>query len=130
MKGRRVTSKTAGVSRSTDHEVEETSWGRLVWMVAGRLGNSTTMTVGKCYIDPGQANPRHHHPNCDEVLHVLQGSIEHSAGDEVVAMEEGDTISIPSGVVHNARNVGDDQVVLMVSFSSAERQVVGESQPT
>src|SRR5437763_13164918 len=59
------------------YDVEETSWGRLVWMIAGRLGNSATMTVGKSYIYPGSANPRHYHPNCDEVLHVLAGDIEH-----------------------------------------------------
>ena len=44
--------------------------------------NSDTMTVGRCYIDPGCANPRHHHPNCDEILVVVHGSVEHSAGDE------------------------------------------------
>jgi len=122
----RLTAAGAALARSTGHEVEETPWGRLVWMVAGRLGNSTTMTVGRCYIDPGQANPRHHHPNCDEVLHVLEGTIEHSAGDELVAMGPGDTISIPAGVVHNARNVGTEQAVFVISFSSAHREVVGE----
>lgn len=121
-----MTQPTAVVSRGEDHLVEEQPWGRLVWMVAGRLGNSTTMTVGRCYIDPGQANPRHHHPNCDEVLHVLQGTIEHSADDERVRMGPGDTISIPSGVVHNATNVGEDQAIFVISFSAPDRQTVGE----
>lgn len=121
-----MTNGKASLSRSADHLIEEQTWGRLVWMVAGRMGNSETMTVGCCYIDPGQQNPRHHHPNCDEVLHVLRGTIEHSAGDEVVQMEPGDTISIPAGVVHNARNVGNDQAVFVISFSSADRQTIGE----
>ncbi len=121
-----MTDTRAALARESEHEVEETPWGRLVWMVAGRLGNSTTMTVGRCYIDPGQANPRHYHPNCDEVLHVLQGTIEHSAGDERVRMGPGDTISIPTGVVHNARNIGREQAVFVISFSSADRQTVGE----
>jgi quercetin dioxygenase-like cupin family protein len=84
------------------------------------------MTIGRCYIDPGKANPRHYHPNCDEVLHVLHGTIEHSAGDELVTMGPGDTISIPAGILHNARNIGADQAVFVIAFSSADRQVVGE----
>jgi quercetin dioxygenase-like cupin family protein len=114
----------AMVSRSGSYEVEQHDWGHLVWMVAGRLGNSATLTVGRCNIEPGQANPRHYHPNCDEVLHVLEGTIEHSAGDEIVPMGPGDTISIPAGTVHNARNVGDTTAVFVISFSSADRQVI------
>lgn len=115
---------SAMVARSGSYEVEQHGWGRLVWMVAGRLGNSANLTVGRCYIEPGQANPRHYHPNCDEVLHVLEGTIEHTAGDEIVPMGPGDTISIPAGVVHNARNVGDATAVFVISFSSAHRQVI------
>ncbi len=114
------------VMRADCREVEETPWGRLVWMVAGRLGNSATMTVGTCYISAGMANPRHSHPNCDEVLHVLHGEIEHSLNDDVFPMAAGDTVSIPLGTVHNARNVGDEEAVLLIAFSSADRQTVGE----
>ncbi len=107
-------------------QVHEMGWGHLEWMVSGELGNSSTMTVGRCYILPGRENPRHYHPNCDEVLHVLTGTIEHSFDDQTIEMSAGDTISIPSGVLHNARNVGADEAVFVISFSSAEREVVGE----
>ncbi|MEV0291355.1 cupin domain-containing protein [Kribbella sp. NPDC050820] len=106
--------------------VEDQLWGRLEWMASGALGNSDTMTVGRCYIRPGESNPRHYHPNCDEVLHVLQGTIEHSLDDEVVTMGPGDTISIPSGALHNARNVGTDDAIFVISFSTPDRQTVGE----
>ncbi|HET7568170.1 MAG TPA: cupin domain-containing protein [Gaiellaceae bacterium] len=108
------------------HDVVETDWGRLVWMISGALGNSDTLTVGRCHIHAGQANPRHLHPDCDEVVHVLEGSIEHSYGDERVALRPGDAISIPAGVVHNARNVGDSEAVLVIVFSSATRRSVAE----
>lgn len=117
---------SARVSRTSNYQVERMPWGQLVWMVAGRLNNSATMTVGRCHIEPGRENPRHHHPNCDEVLYVLQGAIEHSAGDSVVGMWAGDTISIPAGVVHNARNVGVDEAVFVISFNSADRHTIGE----
>jgi quercetin dioxygenase-like cupin family protein len=108
------------------HTVEHAPFGRLVWMVSGPLGNSTTMTVGRCHIEPGKANPRHFHPNCDEVLYLLQGRIRHTLDDESVEMRAGDAISIPAGAVHNAENIGADEVICMISFSSPDRQVVGE----
>jgi quercetin dioxygenase-like cupin family protein len=106
--------------------VDPQAWGRLEWMVSGAIGNSDTMTVGRCTIDPGQQNPPHYHPNCDEVLHVVSGTIDHRLGDEQLPMSAGDTISIPAGTVHNARNVGSEPAILMIAFSTPDREVVGE----
>jgi quercetin dioxygenase-like cupin family protein len=111
------------ISRPADYKVEELDWGTLTWFTAKALGNSETMTIGKCLIKPGQSNPRHYHPNCDEVLHVLQGDIIHSLGDEEVEMSAGDTISIPANIVHHARNNGQVEAVVLICFSSAERQM-------
>jgi oxalate decarboxylase/phosphoglucose isomerase-like protein (cupin superfamily) len=60
---------------------------------------------------PGAQNPRHYHPNCDEVLHVLQGRILHSVDDDAL---------------HNARNIGDEEAVFVFAFSSADRHTLGE----
>jgi quercetin dioxygenase-like cupin family protein len=99
-------------------------WGRLVWQVAGALGNSETLTVGRCILDPGHANGRHVHPECDEVLEVLSGSIVHTWNDRDISMARGDVISIPAGVVHNAKNVGADVAELLIVFSTAHRTAV------
>jgi quercetin dioxygenase-like cupin family protein len=123
---RHVMSAEHQVMRQAEWVAEPQEWGQLVWMVSGPLGNSQTMTFGRCYIHAGSANPRHYHPNCDEILHVLTGEIEHSLGDETIRMGAGDTISIPAGTLHNARNVGAGEAVFAISFSSAYREVVGE----
>ena len=120
------TIKDAIVSRSTDNTVIEYPWGHLTWYVSRELNNSDTMTVGEAVIKPGQENPRHFHPNCDEVLHILKGHILHIMGDKSVEMHEGDTVSIPAGIRHNAKNIGTENAVLAISFSSADRQTVGE----
>ncbi|HEX3815089.1 MAG TPA: cupin domain-containing protein [Mycobacteriales bacterium] len=117
---------SVNVMRTDDYTVEEHPWGRLVWMVSGKLGNSEKLTVGKCFIRPGRANPPHYHPNCDEVLHVVRGRIEHRVDDEYVEMSAGDTISIPSGRIHNARNLGDEETEFVITFNSADRQTIGE----
>lgn len=116
----------AVVTRSMDNKIVNFPWGQLTWYASGELGNSDTLTIGQAIIRPDQQNPRHYHPNCDEVLHVLKGRILHSMGDKVVEMNEGDTVSIPTGVHHNARNIGAEDAVLAISFSSADRKVVNE----
>jgi len=118
--------QTAAVSRPENNDVVTFPWGKINWHVSGPLGNSDSMTTGIVMIDAGQANPRHFHPNCDEVLHVLQGRIRHTMNEVTVEMGPGDTVSIPKGVLHNATNIGDGRAVMAISFSSPWREVVGE----
>jgi quercetin dioxygenase-like cupin family protein len=121
-----ISSHDAVVTRAADRQVLEQTWGRITWYASGPLGNSATMTVGEAVIKPGRENPRHYHPNCDEILHVVRGRILHSMGTQQVEMTVGDTVSIPTGVRHNARNIGTEDAVLAISFSSAHREVIGE----
>lgn len=107
-------------------KVEPQPWGRLEWMIAGAQDNSDVLTVGKCFIQPGRNNPVHHHPNCDEVLVVMRGTIRHRVNDEYFEMRAGDVVSIPMGAVHNAVNIGEEECELLIIFDTAERQVVGE----
>jgi quercetin dioxygenase-like cupin family protein len=110
------------VTRSDAYEVELLPWGSLVWKAAGRFGSSASLTLGRCVIEPGQANPRHRHPNCEELLEVLSGRIVHSYGERTVELCAGDLISIPPGVVHNARNVAAEPAELLICFSSGDRR--------
>ncbi len=115
----KVENKT--VCRAADGEVVETSWGWIVWTASRQVGNSTTMTFGRVTIRAGQENPSHRHPNCDELLHVVSGRLEHSLAGEWTSMEAGDTISIPQGVWHQLRALGDQDVEIAICFNSADR---------
>jgi quercetin dioxygenase-like cupin family protein len=121
-----MTSKDLGshLHRADQHVAEPTPWGRLEWSVSARIGNSATMTIGTCFIEPRMQNGRHFHPNCDEVLRVVRGKIVHTWDDIECEMNVGDVMCIPSGVVHNARNIGDETAELAISFSSAYRETV------
>jgi quercetin dioxygenase-like cupin family protein/type 1 glutamine amidotransferase len=114
------------VMPAADVELLPQPWGELRWFASRPLGNSTTMTVGQATISPGKFNPPHWHPNCDEILHVVSGHIMHRVGDKEYEMRTGDTVVIPEGTVHNARNIGTEDAVLMVSFNSADRVAIGE----
>ena len=115
------------VLRASEAAGGEFDWGSLTWFASAELGNSDCLTVGRCVLEPGMSNPRHHHPDCEEVLHVLAGRIAHALpGGREVEMSAGDTITLPAGAAYFARNIGDEDAVLFVCLSSAERKVVGE----
>jgi mannose-6-phosphate isomerase-like protein (cupin superfamily) len=84
------------------------------------------MTVGMATINPGKENPVHMHPNCDEILHVLQGQIMNRVGDKEYEMRAGDTVTVPEGTPHNARNIGKDDAVLSISYNTPDRIAIGE----
>ena len=115
------------VAHADEIPVIEETWGTLQWLVSGRNGTSTTMTVGRVTIRPGMANPEHYHPNCEEVLFVQQGKIDHSLpSGGVVRLGAGDAIVIPQGIMHQARNAGTEEAVVIVAFNNAWRETVGE----
>lgn len=114
------------VMTAEEYSVMHLDWGRIDWHVTGPMGNTDVLTTGIATVDVGKSNPRHYHPNCDEVLHVVEGHILHTMNDVTVEMKAGDTVSIPKGVYHNATNIGDTKAVLAISFDSAWREVIGE----
>ncbi len=118
--------KEAMVLKANEAMVEEFDWGKLYWYAGGNIGNSDKMTIGKCTIKAGCENPRHRHSNCQEILHVLSGKIMHYVEDKYFQMGPGDTITIPSGLLHSAKNVGLAGAVLMIAFSSPQRQTQSE----
>ena len=108
-------------------QIRPFEWGELTWFANRETGNSTEMTVGRCTLKPGQGNPRHYHPNCSEILVVIKGRISHTSGpDEETEMAEGDAVTIPANVWHCAKNIGTEEAVLFIAFSSADRQTIGE----
>lgn len=97
-------------------------WGSLTWMAGNMVGNTRGITLGRVVIRKGRSNPRHSHPNCEEVLHLLRGRLEHTVGDEKLLLEAGDTLVVAEGLAHNARNIGDEDADMIVAYSSADRQ--------
>jgi quercetin dioxygenase-like cupin family protein len=97
------------------------AWGSLNWLASAGIGNAEGVTVGRVTIKPGQANPRHSHSTCEEVLYLLSGRLEHWIGDASVILERGDTLTVHANVVHYAANVGDEDADMIVAYSSGTR---------
>ena len=116
-----------GVSRADAADILEFPWGRITWTVSRKLGNAALMTFGRVLMRAGMINPKHRHPNCDEILHLLSGRIDHTLGAVTFVMEAGDTISIPAGVWHQARALDGADAEMVIAFSSADRETEMES---
>jgi len=101
-----------------------TSWGSATWLVSEAATAGAEQTFGVVTIDPGCANPLHLHPNCEEILYVVSGRCDHRIGDETVPLGPGMAICIPRGTPHCARTTSTERLVVVVSFSSPDRQVV------
>ena len=112
------------VARAEGGERVDTGWGELNWLITDKAMAGTEMTFGTCYIKPGERNPLHSHPNCEEFLHVVSGSCEHKLDDVTVLLNAGDTIRIPRNVKHWARALGSEPVFALIMFSTGKRQAV------
>lgn len=59
--------------------------------------------------EPGVTSPKHAHPGV-EVAYVISGTFEYRLeGQAPVTLKAGDSLFIPAGVAHIARNVGNEK---------------------
>lgn len=105
-----------------DLAVQSFDWGTLQWLASGALG--AAQTVGVCQLFAGSANPLHYHPNCEEILYVLEGAGKHLLGEEWVPVRPGSVVRIPVHMKHKLVNTGPDTMRTLIVFSSPDRETV------
>jgi quercetin dioxygenase-like cupin family protein len=98
-------------------------WGSIQWLVTGATHPGSNLTFGYVEIEPGVKNPLMRHPNCDEVLYLLEGELDHSLEGELFHLEPGDAIHIPRGARHDAVNRGQTVARMVVAYDTGERQI-------
>ena len=66
--------------------------------------------------DPGVTSPKHAHPGV-EVAHVISGAFEYQLeGQAPVTLKAGDSLYIPEGVAHVAKNVGQGKASELATY--------------
>ena len=112
----------AQVRRNVGAAAEATDFGSVHW--AAREGDppGAEMTVGLAVFDAGKGNVEHTHPDCEEVVYVLEGEVEHTLGDQRTTLRAGDLIVVPRGVPHRLLNRGSAPVRAYIVFSSPARR--------
>lgn len=119
--GARQSEPTVTVTRDPANAMP---WGYMQWLCGGALFADAEQTVGYVEINPGEKNPKHLHPNSDEVLYLLEGELDHSLGDTVEHLTPGMAIHIARGIPHDAVNRGATVARMIVAYPTADRQVV------
>lgn len=64
-------------------------------------------------LKPGFHLKRHHHKIMTEVFYMLEGEMELIFDDETVLLKEGDTITVPPNVWHEARCVAGGKMLTL-----------------
>jgi quercetin dioxygenase-like cupin family protein len=99
-------------------------WGAIKWLCNGEIDPAALQTFGLVFINPGQQNPPHYHPNCEELIYVLSGECDHRLGDATIHLEPGSLLRIPANAVHCAVNTGWDPVRMVIVYSAPDRETV------
>lgn len=103
--------------------MQQFPWGTMEWIAAASLGNTSDVSVAKMVLQAGQDSPRHFHPNCDEVLHLVAGSVElFTDKDELSCLKAGDSAVLPQGLSHALRNPSNQDAVILISYASGCRK--------
>jgi quercetin dioxygenase-like cupin family protein len=65
---------------------------------------------------PGASAPKHNHPG-EEIAYVIDGVLEYQLdGQKPVTLKAGQSLFIPTGVAHSARNVGDGKASELATY--------------
>lgn len=76
-------------------------WGELGWIARpANVPESASMTAIEAILEPGQGHDFHKHPNQDEIIHVVSGTVEQWIGEECRTMTSGDSCFVPKNTVH------------------------------
>ena len=110
------------VRRYAGSGAEATDFGSVEWVEREGYPAGAELTVGVATFGAGKSNVEHIHPNCEEVVYVLDGEVEHTLGDQRTTLRAGDLIIVPRGVPHQLINNGAEAARAYIVFSSPDRR--------
>ena len=90
---------------------------RVSFPLHSATGTASTATV-LFELDPGAELPVHT-DSAEELLIVVQGTAEASVGDEVGQIAKHDVALVPPMAPHGLRNIGDDVLRVLGTFSAS-----------
>lgn len=95
---------------------EELDWGKLTWLSRPQATGSEHLTVIHVELFPGKGHDFHKHPDQEEVIVCLRGTVEQWLGEEKKILGPGDAVFVDKGAVHATFNESDEPAILMVTL--------------
>ncbi len=88
------------------------------YVIAGPKQQATSIKSGITRMSPGTSVPLHSH-NCEEVVTILEGSLDVVLGNQELTCGKYDSYFIGSNVPHEFRNTGEIDTLVMVVYGSS-----------
>ena len=98
---------------ATEADREQLDWGALAWLSRPQTTGAKDLVVIEVSLSPGGGHNFHKHPDQEEVIYVIEGTVEQWLRDEKQMLSSGDSVFIPADVVHASFNTSDAPAKLL-----------------
>jgi quercetin dioxygenase-like cupin family protein len=97
---------------------DQHDWGIFAQVSGPRDGLDGIVAIEATFL-PGKCHDFHRHPGQEEVIYVIEGSIEQWVLDEKQVLTAGDSVVIPASAVHASFNEGTVPAKILAILSPA-----------
>jgi len=101
---------------SDKSERDELAWGTLAWVSRPQTTGAKDLVAIEVSLSSGYGHNFHKHPDQEEVIYVIEGSVEQWLEDRKQVLTAGDSVFIPAGVVHASFNVSAGSAKLFATL--------------
>ncbi|RRQ48001.1 cupin domain-containing protein [Maribacter algicola] len=105
--------------------MEKHDWGTLRWVSNPTVQGAKQITSLVVHLPKDQGHNFHLHPTQEEVIFVIEGSIEQWIGKEKHILNPGDSVFIPANTVHASFQIGDKEAKLLATLGPCSDNEVG-----
>ena len=92
---------------------DQLDWGTLGWLSNPPTTNNKDLTVIDVELFPGKGHNFHKHPDQEEVIVCVKGTLEQWVGEEMRMLKPGDAAFIQADEVHATFNLGDEPAYVL-----------------
>ena len=100
---------------------EYPEWGGLGWASRPNDTGSKNIVVIEVTLTPGQGHNFHKHPQQEEILYMIEGTVEQWINDKKRNISQGDVAFVPEDTVHASFNDSEKDVKLLAILSPRGR---------
>jgi quercetin dioxygenase-like cupin family protein len=97
---------------------DQHDWGVFAQVSGPRDGLDGIVAIEATFL-PGKCHDFHRHPGQEEVIYVIEGSIEQWVLEEKQVLTAGDSVVIPASAVHATFNDGTEPAKILAILSPA-----------
>ena len=101
---------------SDEAERDELEWGTLAWVSRPQTTGAKDLVAIEVSLSPGYGHDFHKHPDQEEVIYVIEGSVEQWLEDKKRVLNAGDSVFSPADLVHASFNISSSPAKLFVTL--------------